>query len=147
MKNEIIHQHLQNAIGFNEYYQLTESYWKEGKLTGGEVNPAMLHYTEMNLARMRRVLKTAVLSDEIKKAIDQTKPFRFLVITEGWCGDAAQLVPLFHHIAEYAFGINGYVFDKWKKSEYSNLTLPRQRKRKLFVALGTAPASSANYFG
>ena len=45
------------------------------------------------------------MTDDLTTAIDQLAGNRkFLVITEGWCGDAAQIVPVFNKIATASLG-------------------------------------------
>jgi hypothetical protein len=63
-------------------------------------NPNYFNYTKLNASRMRRWLKTAVLSDELVKAVTAIgEPQQWIIITEPWCGDAAHIVPFFHLIA------------------------------------------------
>lgn len=67
----------------------------QGKTTGKDHSEAMLHYAKMNLQRMKRVEKTTVLNDSLLEVLKGLKnKYKFLVITEGWCGDAAQIVPV-----------------------------------------------------
>lgn len=88
------------AISYSTYRNLIDDLLSKGKTTGPDESEAMLHYTKMNVQRMNRVDKTIQLTEEIKEAVGQVKDqFRFLVITEGWCGDAAQIVPVFNKIA------------------------------------------------
>jgi hypothetical protein len=64
-------------------------------------NPDYFNYTKLNASRMRRWLKTAVLSDELVNAVKEiVAPQQWIVITEPWCGDAAHIVPFFHLIAQ-----------------------------------------------
>jgi hypothetical protein len=71
----------------------------QGKTTGTDHSEAMLHYAKMNLQRMKRVEKTTVLNDSLLEVLKGLKnKYKFLVITEGWCGDAAQIVPVIDKI-------------------------------------------------
>lgn len=70
-----------------------------GKTTGEDHSEGMLHYTKMNVQRMNRVGKTTILNDLLVETIFNLKgKYKFLVITEGWCGDAAQIVPVIDKI-------------------------------------------------
>lgn len=52
-------------------------------------------YYQMNLKRIDRLDKTFTLTDEQKEQLKQVShDFRVIVITEGWCGDAAQVEPV-----------------------------------------------------
>lgn len=87
------------------YSKLIEDLLKQGKTTGPDHSEAMLHYSKMNVQRMRRVDKTVHLTDELLELLkDLQGNYRFLVISEGWCGDAAQIVPVFNKIAEASKG-------------------------------------------
>ncbi|MBX2931422.1 MAG: thioredoxin family protein [Chitinophagaceae bacterium] len=56
-----------------------------------------IDYTKLNYTRLKRWLKTAILSDETKAIIGAiNKPQHWTVITEHWCGDAAHIVPILY---------------------------------------------------
>ena len=87
------------GVDYSTYRKLINDLLAEGKTTGPDHSEAMLHYTKMNVQRMNRVEKTTVLTDELVKAIENVKGnYHFLVISEGWCGDAAQIVPVINKI-------------------------------------------------
>ena len=57
-------------------------------------------YLPMNWQRMQRIGKTLHLSEELRRTVEALeKPLHWLVITEHWCGDAAQIVPVIGQIA------------------------------------------------
>lgn len=91
------------GMDYQTYRALIDQLLLEGKATGDVAYD--LHYTKMNVQRMNRVDKTISLNDELVSTIDHLKGnYKFLVITEGWCGDAAQIVPLFNKIATASLG-------------------------------------------
>ncbi len=91
------------ALDYPSYRNLVDELLAQGQTTGPDDSEAMLHYTKMNVQRMNRVDKTAVLSEEILETIKGVKgKYHFLVITEGWCGDAAQIVPVINKIVSEA---------------------------------------------
>ncbi|WP_244950721.1 thioredoxin family protein [Pedobacter suwonensis] len=91
------------GMDYQTYRALIDQLLLEGKATGDVAYD--LHYTKMNVQRMNRVDKTISLNDELVSTIDHLKEnYKFLVITEGWCGDAAQIVPLFNKIATASLG-------------------------------------------
>jgi len=92
---------LAKAMSYHDYIQLLEKLLKEGKTTGPIQNEEYFEYAKVNLQRMRRLMKTTILTDELVEALRTIKNhFTFLIITEGWCGDAAQNVPIFQRISE-----------------------------------------------
>ncbi|RYG14967.1 MAG: thioredoxin family protein [Chitinophagaceae bacterium] len=92
-----------SGMNYSSYRELVHSLLLAGKTTGEDSSEAMLHYTKMNEQRMNRVEKTTVLTVDVLSAIANIKkPYKFLVITEGWCGDAAQIVPIINQIVSAA---------------------------------------------
>jgi hypothetical protein len=50
---------------------------------------------------MNRLEKTISISEEVKTKLQNLdKKYIWLVLAEGWCGDAAQIVPVIHKMAE-----------------------------------------------
>jgi hypothetical protein len=92
---------IDSAYSYQAYRQMIDRLLADGKTTGENHSEAMLHYTKMNVHRMKRLDKQIRLSDELKQALDEVdQPQTWLVLTEAWCGDAAQLIPLFNRMAE-----------------------------------------------
>ncbi|MFW0715639.1 thioredoxin family protein [Pedobacter sp. N23S346] len=94
-----------NAQGmdYQTYRALVDQLLLEGKSTSEASYD--LHYTKMNVQRMTRVDKTVSLTDDLSSIIDHFEAnYKFLVITEGWCGDAAQIIPVFNKIAVASLG-------------------------------------------
>ena len=88
------------AIDYPSYRVLVDELLAQGETTGPDNSESMLHYTKMNVQRMNRVDKTAVLNEELLATIGEIEgKYRLLVITEGWCGDAAQIVPVINKMA------------------------------------------------
>lgn len=93
----------EQGMDYLTYRALVDQLLLEGKATGDVSYD--LHYTKMNVQRMSRVDKTVSLTDELTSTVHQLKEnYKFLVITEGWCGDAAQIIPVFNKIATASLG-------------------------------------------
>ncbi|MEE1946137.1 thioredoxin family protein [Pedobacter sp. KR3-3] len=91
------------GLSYTAYRELVDKLLAEGKTTGPDNSEAMLHYTKMNVQRMNRVDKTTVLGKDLLEAMAKVKgKYHFLVISEGWCGDAAQIVPVINKLVEHA---------------------------------------------
>jgi Thioredoxin len=90
---------LTESMSYNNYSHLLHTLFAEGKTTGHTQSAEYLDYAKVNLQRMARLEKTTVLSPELIDALNGLKGnYVWLVITEGWCGDAAQNVPVFDAI-------------------------------------------------
>jgi len=94
---------VKDGLTYEAYRNFINERLAEGKTTGADESDAMLHYTKMNVHRMGRVDKTIALDGEFVSVLKEIKnSYRLLVITEGWCGDAAQIVPVFNMIEKAA---------------------------------------------
>ncbi|WP_438966590.1 thioredoxin family protein [Flavobacterium sp.] len=101
MKNINIVFALNKSYTYKEYRTLVSNLIKEGKSTGNTQSNDLLHYSELNETRMNRLEKTIKITEEVVKQINQLqKKVTWLVLSEGWCGDAAQILPILHKMAE-----------------------------------------------
>lgn len=100
MKN-IIENSLKTARSYTEYKELVLQLLKEGKSTGINQNDDLFNFTKLNNQRMKRLDKQTKLNeDTLTKAQRINKDFTWLVLTESWCGDAAQTLPVINKFAE-----------------------------------------------
>lgn len=89
------------GIDYQSYRSLIKSLLLENKTTGTNHSEAMINYTNMNDRRMDRWDKKIVLDSELKDNLQSIqKSMKWLVITEAWCGDAAQNIPFIAKIAK-----------------------------------------------
>lgn len=97
---ELILESIEKAMDHEAYMLLFQQLVAEGRTTG-ESSPEKTNFTKLNFSRSKRLIKTVELSEAQKKAFkDISKKQTWLVITEPWCGDGAQSLPLFNKIAE-----------------------------------------------
>lgn len=83
------------AQSYAQYRASIDALLAEGKTTGGEQSPETLAYAKLNVQRMNRLDATVVISEALHRAVTGiTHAQLWLVISEGWCGDAAQTVPM-----------------------------------------------------
>lgn len=89
-----------NSHSYPEYRKLVSDFLLEGKSTGNEQSEDLTHYSSLNDTRMNRLDKTMEIPDENTLKLKNLKnEYIWLVISEGWCGDAAQLLPIFNKMA------------------------------------------------
>jgi len=100
------------------YKALFEQVVAEGRTTGPTQSPDYVAYTKLNLARWRRVEKTIKLLPELVEALERAPQQVWVVLTEAWCGDAAQCVPVMAAAAHVAPGIE---FKLLLRDEHSDL--------------------------
>ncbi len=94
------HQFIERSMTFTEYISLLDRLLRDGKTTGPIQTEAKVDFTKLNRHRMSRLGKTIQLRDGVKEAAKrQSRKLTWLIITEGWCGDAAQNIPAIEKIA------------------------------------------------
>jgi hypothetical protein len=97
----IIEQSISKGYSYLEYRNYVSSLLKVGKSTGNDQSEDLLNYSELNEVRMNRLDKTMeVPAENVQKLQSLQKKYIWLVISEGWCGDAAQIVPIIHKMDE-----------------------------------------------
>jgi len=99
-------EYIDRSISFDEYIALIDSLLAEGKTTGPKQSESMFNYGRLNRARMGRLEKTVELDHRTRAHMAGLDvDWVWLIITEGWCGDAAQNIPVIEKIAEANRGI------------------------------------------
>jgi hypothetical protein len=89
---------IEESLSFQDYRKLFTDVL-EGKASV-EYNDKQTHFTGLNEKRVNRLLKKDRTLPEVEAQIRSIdKPLHWLVITEAWCGDAAQVVPPLLHLA------------------------------------------------
>lgn len=65
-----------------------------------------VHFSQLNLNRMLRLNKTFEIPNTAINCIKDMTHQNWWLITEGWCGDSAQSLPIIHKISEINPNIN-----------------------------------------
>lgn len=92
--------YIERSMTFAEYIKLIDDLLLDGKTTGPNQSDAMFNYGKLNRQRMHRLEKTVGLNESLaKKLHNNQRKMIWLIITEGWCGDAAQNIPIIEKIA------------------------------------------------
>lgn len=103
----IIAEAIKSAISPTEYTDLIQAYAASEKTTGPKQNEDLIYYTKLNAQRSKRIDKTVTISDAIASKIKSINaPQNWIMITESWCGDAANSVPIISKIAALNSNIN-----------------------------------------
>ena len=96
--------YISNGVSFHAYFNelagLVEA-MKNNSLTGHKY----AHYYPLNFQRIKRGIKTLQPDPVFEKLISGMKTtITWIIITEQWCGDAAQTLPLFYKLEEMSQG-------------------------------------------
>jgi hypothetical protein len=102
---QLTRDQIDSAYSYESYRSLIDTLLAKGQTTGPKQSEVLTKYTQLNVQRMHRLDKTTVLMPELAEAARQLdRSYFWLVLTEGWCGDAAQIIPVFEHIATVSNG-------------------------------------------
>ncbi|RTQ47450.1 thioredoxin family protein [Hymenobacter gummosus] len=98
-------ERLAGAYTYASYRQLIDELLAQGLTTGPNQSEALTAYAKLNEQRMSRLDKTVQLLPEVTAELARLQGrYEWVVLTEGWCGDAAQIVPVLEAIARASTG-------------------------------------------
>jgi len=90
-----------NSFAYNDYLKLVDDKIEQKLSTGHEQNELLTDFTKLNRVRMKRLDKTQQLLPEVIEAVKRISEKQlWMVLTESWCGDAAQNIPVLKKIAD-----------------------------------------------
>jgi|TARA_B110000908_G_scaffold162867_1_gene208817 hypothetical protein len=104
---ELINKSLVNSLSYNEYRALVTNLLGNNESTTKNGSEDLVSYSKLNNSRMKRLDKTTKLDDSVvNKFSSIDKKITWVVLSEGWCGDAAQNLPVINKLAETNSNIN-----------------------------------------
>lgn len=105
MKN-LIEQSIAKGMEYSQYNLLFKQLVEEGRTTG-EQTLEKIEYTKLNFTRTKRLDKTAQIPERyINDFKGISSKQTWLVISEPWCGDAAQTLPFLNKLASLSQNID-----------------------------------------
>ncbi|QYJ69289.1 thioredoxin family protein [Flavobacterium litorale] len=100
MQNALITNSLEQSYSYTEYRNHVTHLLLDGLSTGDTQSEELTNYSSLNEVRMNRLDKTIQLTPEVIERLNAIqRKYVFLVLSEGWCGDAAQLLPVMEKMA------------------------------------------------
>jgi thiol-disulfide isomerase/thioredoxin len=100
---DILLNSLTKTYSYEAYRIQLQILLAEGKSSGDEQSEDLLHYSELNETRMNRLEKTIKITPENQAVLaNVSTEYIWLVLSEGWCGDAAQILPIINKMADFA---------------------------------------------
>ncbi|WP_158974584.1 thioredoxin family protein [Cellulophaga sp. L1A9] len=98
--SQLLNSSLLKAVSYEEYRNTISDLVANEKSTGVVQNDALANYTMLNDKRMKRLDKTLKFSEDIIEKVEKVeRKVTWLVLTESWCGDAAQTMPVMNKLA------------------------------------------------
>lgn len=98
--HEFYQQGMPGSMTYNAYANLISTLLDEGKTTGPNQSDLYVNFTKLNFTRMKRVKKTFRPPQPLAELVKTQQKQTWLIISEAWCGDAAQSVPMMANLAE-----------------------------------------------
>lgn len=127
--NNQIEYNLEESMSYEEYRSLVKDLLARGKSTGKSQTEDLLNYSKLNNSRMRRLDKTFKISEDTAENLRSiTKNQIWIVLTEGWCGDAAHSLPVINKMVENSEGINLKILLRDENEELMNKFLTNGNK-------------------
>ena len=112
---------MSRSFTYSEYKTFFEELVMQGATTGLNQSDRLIQYTKLNLSRSKRVDKNF---KPLKETSDFFKDFnreiKLKIITEPWCGDAAQIVPALAGLAELSEKIETQIVLRDENEELMN---------------------------
>ncbi|QHL88687.1 thioredoxin family protein [Nibribacter ruber] len=98
--NVITPEVLAQGLSFSQYMDQVREAVAQHRTTGLEQSRLLTDVTKNNVPIMERTYQTPLLPELVDLIQHLPVPMVWLVLTEGWCGDAAQNVPILASLAE-----------------------------------------------
>ncbi len=112
---------MSRSFNYTEYKTFFEELVMQGATTGSNQSDRLIQYTKLNLSRSKRVDRNF---KPLKETSDFFKDFnreiKLKIITEPWCGDAAQIVPALAGLAELSEKIETQIVLRDENEELMN---------------------------
>ncbi len=92
---------IDEAYSYSTFNSIVEKLFEREEVTDQNNTESNLNYTKLNLQRTSRWDKRGKILPEVEAIVQGIeRPQNWLVITEGWCGDSAQILPFINKMAE-----------------------------------------------
>lgn len=122
-------QGLLNSHSYTKYRAIVTELLSQGKVSGNQQSADLVHYTELNEVRMNRLDKKMEITEEVvQKLLQLKKQYIWLVLAEGWCGDAAQLLPIMNKMANFSQHIDLKIAFRDENESLMNMFLTNGNK-------------------
>lgn len=100
--DNILNNALEKSMDYQSYLDMINK-----EIASEDTDNPMFRYVKLNAQRIKRLNKTSEVNEKTVKLISSI-PFdmEWVIITEAWCGDAAQNVPYLNKLAEACDNVN-----------------------------------------
>lgn len=114
---------IKQSYTYTAYRQIALDQADNGK-TSGEQTIEHIEATKINAQRIKRIDKTCELNSDLRSSLKNLKgKYIWLVISESWCGDSAQCLPVIAKMAEANSNIDLKIIFREENPEIMNAYL------------------------
>ncbi len=104
---------LNETFSYVQYMELIESLVSQNKTSGPNQSQILIDFTSLNLKRLQRLNKRLTLRPDVIAAIGEVKQSqRWILISEAWCGDCAQNLPIINKMASISDKIDLQIIER-----------------------------------
>lgn len=112
---------MSRSFTYLEYKTFFEELVDQGATSGLNQSDSLIEYTKLNLSRAKRVdKKFKPLKETCTFFKDYNQKIKLKIITEPWCGDAAQIVPALAGLADLSDNIETEIVLRDENEELMN---------------------------
>lgn len=120
----VIKNSLKRSMSYSEYRDLVRQLVIKNTTSGYEKSEVLTNHTKLNHIRMNRLDKTLKITED---TYDRTVRFHervtWLLITESWCGDSANVIPVINKIADLNSNIELKIVFRDENEDLMNMFL------------------------
>ncbi len=138
-----------NATSYELYKNRVLDLAKLGITSGIEPTEERIEATKINAQRMKRIDKYAEVIPSIDRLLGNLKrPWKWIVLSEAWCGDSAQCLPFIAKIASLSEHIQMQVVMRDENPELMNMYLTKgSRSIPKLICLDTLTGTELGVWG
>jgi hypothetical protein len=127
--NSILNNSIAKSKSYQEYRNMIAKFVQEGRTSGENQSPEYIYFTKLNESRMHRLDKTIEVIKDVELLLKNlSKDYIWLILSESWCGDAAQILPVINKMAEVSDTIDLRIIFRDENEELMNLFLTEGSK-------------------
>jgi hypothetical protein len=127
--NSILNNSIAKSKSYQEYRNIIAKFVQEGRTSGENQSPEYIYFTKLNESRMHRLDKTIEVIKDVELLLKNlSKDYIWLILSESWCGDAAQILPVINKMAEVSDTIDLRIIFRDENEELMNLFLTEGSK-------------------
>lgn len=99
--NNPLKQVPEKVLTYEEYVREVSDLVNKKGTSGPNQSESLINYTYLNFRRMTRLNKTTAIDNKLISLVEaHGSRMKWIIITEAWCGDAAQNIPFIAKLAE-----------------------------------------------